>query len=93
MNGIVDDMVPGHRQTVYPVVESKGKMRNVTGYEKIVMLEPSCFRRMNKIMKVLDNRLIDNMHVFIPLKRNIERIGIDDENENNQTGDVTHTEL
>ena len=39
-------------------------------------------------MEVLYNGILNNKMFFIPLEGSIERIGIDDDNEKNETGDM-----
>jgi len=88
MYGNVDDMVSAYRKAVYLVVERKGEIANIAFHQMAVKLKPLRIRRACEIMEVFYNGIIDEILIFIYLKRSIEGVGIDYDNEKDYTGDM-----
>ena len=80
MDGKIKNVITGDIEAVDPVINRKGKISYVSPHKGPIILRRR-LRRVEKITEVPDNRVIPYKNAFIPLKGDVEGIGIDNKTE------------
>ena len=80
MQSKIDEMIAPDTESVNRIIQGKREVADVSRLEKevIVRIKVLCLGGIKKISKVFNNRVSNQKVVFIPLKRAIEGIGVNE---------------